>query len=279
MNYRHGFHAGNFADVLKHAALLGALDYLAKKPKPFLVLDTHAGRGIYDLTSDEALRAGEFRGGAGRVMAAEGLPPLLAAYRDLLARLNPAGPLQTYPGSPLIAAGALRPGDRLVACELHEGEAEALKQTLKGRPGTKALARDGYAAIPALLPPPERRALVLIDPPFEAKDEFAALTRAVRGASARFQAAAMLVWYPLKAPGAAETMKGELVSAGLRDLCAAELFVRDPGAAPGMAGSGLLLVNLGFALEARLRDALAWMETNLAQGPGARGRFTRIAAE
>jgi 23S rRNA (adenine2030-N6)-methyltransferase len=278
LNYRHGFHAGNFADVLKHATLVAALGRLKEKPKPFAVIETHAGRGLYDLGSDAALRSGEFRSGISRVLNAGALPPLLGSYAEAVRALQNGNAL-LYPGSPLLAAAALRPGDRYAGAELHPEEASALRAALNPWKAAGVREADGYRALRSLLPPPERRGLVLIDPPFEKTSEFADLAAALIAAWTRFPAGACLVWLPLKDRGAAAALEGELVSAGLRDLCAADLFVRDPDAAPGMAGCGLLLVNLSFALEAPLTEALAWMAVHLATGPGARAAFRRLTRE
>jgi 23S rRNA (adenine2030-N6)-methyltransferase len=170
MNYRHAFHAGNHADVFKHAALTLILEQLAGKPAPFAGFDTHAGLGVYDLTSEDAQRTREFEAGAGLVFRR----PLTAApaYAALLADLNP-GPLAHYPGSPEIARRLLRAGDRLVLCELHPDDAAALKARNRGDRRVQVHRRDGYEAALALIPPPERRGLVLIDPPYEQPDEAA----------------------------------------------------------------------------------------------------------
>ena len=172
MNYRHAFHAGNFADVVKHALLLDLLRAMQRKDKPFLVLDTHAGIGRYDLSAGPAEKTGEWRDGIAKILAAR--PEALADYLALVEQLG------LYPGSPALAAALLRPGDRLIACELHPEDAATLKQNFRGSPGVAVHERDGYEALRAFLPPPERRGLVLIDPPFERPDEFAALEKNLR---------------------------------------------------------------------------------------------------
>src|SRR5581483_5396270 len=180
MNYRHVFHAGNHADVFKHAALTLILEHLAAKPQPFAVLDTHAGVGAYDLASEGPQRTREYEAGAGLVFGR----PLAAApaYAELLAAMNPDGRLTAYPGSPEIARRLLREGDRLVLCELHPDDATALKARYRAEPRVHVHRRDGYEAAAALAPPPERRGLVLIDPPYEAPDETARLVRALGAA-------------------------------------------------------------------------------------------------
>src|SRR5262245_32697079 len=184
MNYRHAFHAGNFADVVKHAVLARILVHLREKPQPFRVIDTHAGAGAYDLAGPEAARTGEWRDGIGRLVAATLPPPAAALIEDYLAAIaarNPAGKLSTYPGSPALARALMRRQDRLIACELEPKAAAALAAELRGDPRAKAIAIDGWTALSAYVPPKERRGLVLVDPPFEAPDD---LSRLVQGLAA-----------------------------------------------------------------------------------------------
>lgn len=279
MNYLHGFHAGNHADVLKHATLSLALNYLKSKEKPLFALDSHGGRGGYDLSSSEAQRSGEYRHGIGRIIDASGAPAGLFPYLNAVRAANPGGGLTHYPGSPVIIARALRPQDRLIACDLHPAEAEILAETLYPWTRARAEARDGYTALKALLPPPERRGLVLIDPPFEKKTEFADLAEGLRQAWRRFPGGVYLVWYPLKDRAGAARLLSEVAAAGMRDATAYELFVRDPDSAPGMAGSGVLTLNASFALDAAMGEIGPWLAERLAQGPGARFTKTRVSEE
>jgi 23S rRNA (adenine2030-N6)-methyltransferase len=193
MNYRHSYHAGNFADVLKHAILARVLTYMKLKPQPFRVIDTHAGAGRYDLSSIEASKTGEWQDGIVRLLDAElpaGVADLLAPYLDAVAALNPSRDAQSaltfYPGSPLIARQLMRDGDTLVANELHPEDAALLKAEFSRVPDTKVMTLDAWLAIKSLLPPPERRGVILIDPPFEQPDEFAKLTEAVASGLQRF---------------------------------------------------------------------------------------------
>ncbi len=190
MNYRHAFHAGNFADCVKHALLLELLRAMQRKPKPFLVLDTHAGIGRYDLSSGPAAKTGEWREGIGRVLDAQ--HPALAEYSTLVERLG------LYPGSPAIAAALLRDKDRLIACELHPEDAATLKAEFAGTPGVAVHERDGFEALRAFLPPPEKRGLILIDPPFERPDEFALISKSLLSAYEKFKTGVYVVWYPIK---------------------------------------------------------------------------------
>ncbi len=279
MNYRHGFHAGNHADVLKHVALIALITYLQTKDKPLFVLDTHAGPGRYDLASPEAQKSGEYRHGIGRLLDATDVPEGVKPYLDALRAENQGGGVTAYPGSPLLLARKLRPQDRLIACDLHPKEAEILAETLYPFTGAKVRASDGYAAVKALLPPPERRGLVLIDPPFEKTTEFADLAKALREAWKRFPVGVYLVWYPLKDRAAANALHADVAAAGMKDATTYELYVRDPAATPGMAGSGLLAINASYALDGAMRVAGPYLAKQLAQGPGARFAAARLTAE
>ena len=280
MNYRHAYHAGNFADVLKHAALALMIERLKVKDKPFAVIETHAGRGLYDLSGPEAQKTGEWREGIGRLLAApapEALAPLLSAVR----RRNPSGMLKLYPGSPLIALALMRAIDRYTGGELHPFEAQELKAAVGGDRRARLVAADGYATLASLVPPAEKRGLVLIDPPFEKPDEFVTLAQALAGAWAKWPGGSYAVWYPVKDASAVRAFHDELKAQGLKDMIEARLGVGvAPGAeAKGMRETGLLVVNPPFTLEEQLRGLVPWLGEALAQGPGAKGTVTRIAAE
>lgn len=254
MNYRHAFHAGNFADVLKHAVLVLALDLLAAKDKPLVVVDTHAGTGRTDLAEGQAQRTGEWQGGIGRLLAASERPAALKRYIDLVRgfdrRLGGTGEgIRHYPGSPRLVRALLRPGDRLIACELHPQDGLALKREFAGDPRVEVKRADGYAALKALLPPPERRGLVVIDPPFEARDEFETLQRALAQALRRFATGVYLVWYPVKGAAGVAGFKAFLAAAGLKRTLTAELQV---ASAPGLTRAGVALVNAPWPIERSL---------------------------
>jgi 23S rRNA (adenine2030-N6)-methyltransferase len=195
MNYRHAFHAGNHLDVFKHAALVFVLEWLLQKPQGFAVLDTHAGIGTYDLTCDEAQRTREYEDGAAKVVG----PGLASApaYGALLRAMNPNG-LVSYPGSPEIVRRLLRAQDRLIACELHPEDAATLKARYRGDPRIAVHHRDGYEAIGAFTPPKERRGLVLIDPPYEERDEGARLADALAAGLKKWPNGTFMAWYPIK---------------------------------------------------------------------------------
>ena len=222
MNYRHAFHAGNFADCMKHALLVWIVRALARKAAPFRVLDTHAGRGRYDLMA-EAERTGEWRNGIARIL---GDPPApLADYVGLVGGL--VGRLGLYPGSPLLVRALLREGDRLACCELQTDDAAALRLLFARDRQVAVHNRDGYAAVRALLPPLERRGLVLLDPPFEQDAEWDLLLDALREGARRFAGGVYAAWYPIKGRAAARAFHDRVRDAGLRDVVAAELWVRE----------------------------------------------------
>src|ERR1700737_2102543 len=201
MNYRHAFHAGGFADVIKHIVLVRILTYLHDKPAAFRVIDTHAGAGLYDLTGDEARRSGEWLTGIARLMQArlsEGSAALVKPYLDIVRAFNPRRDLEAYPGSPLIARALLRPQDRLTACEVEPNARKRLIDALRRDTQARVVDLDGWLALPAFVPPNERRGLVLIDPPFEAKDEFERLATGFSAAFAKWPTGSYVLWYPPK---------------------------------------------------------------------------------
>jgi 23S rRNA (adenine2030-N6)-methyltransferase len=242
VNYRHAFHAGNFADCVKHALLVEILEAMRRKDKPFLVLDTHAGIGRYDLSGAEAEKTGEWREGILRVLEAR--PAVLARYCALVERVG------LYPGSPALVADRLREGDRLVACELHAEDAAALRGNFGGRRDVAVHERDGYAAMRAFLPPVERRALVLVDPPYERGDEFAVVLESLVAAWEKFRSGVFVVWYPVKHLAPVRAFLEGVKLTGIRDVVTAE-FWRRPALDPRrFNGCGVLVVNPPFGFEA-----------------------------
>jgi 23S rRNA (adenine2030-N6)-methyltransferase len=244
MNYRHAYHAGNFADCFKHALFLLLLRAMQRKDKSFLVLDTHAGIGSYDLASGPAAKTGEWRDGIAKLLDAK--PPALADYLALVETLG------LYPGSPAIAAFLRRENDRLVCCELHPEDAATLKSSFTGVQKIAVHERDGYAALKAFLPPPEKRGLVLLDPPFEHPDEFFHLTAALKFGHERFHTGVYAAWYPIKTRAPVRDFLAGLKFTKLRDVISVE-FLRCPATDPArLNGCGLLIVNppYGFETEA-----------------------------
>jgi 23S rRNA (adenine2030-N6)-methyltransferase len=266
MNYRHAFHAGNFADVVKHAVLARVVAHLKEKPAAFRVIDTHAGAGLYDLAGPEASRTGEWRDGIGKLLGA-GLEPaerdLLAPYLEAIAAFN-AGPLKVYPGSPVLLRHWLRPQDRLIACERERNAARALMARLRGDTRAKAVAIDGYTALNAYVPPKERRGLVLVDPPFEQPEEFEKLAQGLAGAHRKWPTGVYALWYPVKDAREAQGFARSVARLGLSRTLQAELSlpVRE-----GLRGSGLILVNPPWRLESELAVLLPALARALAGAP------------
>lgn len=288
MNYRHQFHAGNFADVLKHAVLLQLLRALQTKEKGLLYLDTHAGRGGYDLsaaaTGATLARTPEWPHGLGRLLGRSDLPPELADYLEAvqtfdrttrsensLAGVGDEAP-RFYPGSPWLAAAHLRPQDRAVFCERQPDEAAALASAFSGRRRISVQTMDGYTAVRATLPPPERRALVLIDPPFETADEWSSILGALEAGLARLPAGTFAVWYPLTTRARVDVFYRQLLAFRELPPCyTVELLIGGEDAGLKLWGCGLLVLNPPWG-SARPLDHLArWLAPNLAQGPGATG--------
>lgn len=263
MNYRHAFHAGNFADCVKHALLVWLLGALAAKSAPFFILDTHAGAGAYDLAAGPAERTGEWQRGIGRLLA--NTPAPLVPYVDLVRRLG------LYPGSPELVRAILRPGDRLACCELHPEEHAALRRRFAHDPAVGVHRRDGWEALSALLPPAERRGLALIDPPFEVPDEFARLTAGLRAGHARFRTGVFAAWYPIKHRAPARGFHGAMRESGIRDIVAAELLLREPLDPGRLNGCGLLVVNPPFRFAETAAPILAALLDRLGERESGEG--------
>jgi len=271
MNYRHGFHAGNFADVVKHATLARIITHLREKPAPFRVIDTHAGAGRYDLSGSEAARTGEWREGIGRLLKAPlgpGVRALLAPYLEAVDALNPGGRMQVYPGSPLLVRAWLRPGDRLIACELEPKAAAALAKNLATSTRAKAMAIDGWTALSAYIPPKERRGLVLVDPPYEAPDEFARLAEAFQEAQRKWAGGIYLFWYPIKDRSGPDLLAKRLKALRVPKILRAEMTTARVPAADRLIGTGLVVVNPPWKLESELALLLPALAQALAPDEG-----------
>jgi len=268
VNYRHAFHAGNFADVIKHAVLTRVLVRMTAKPKPLCYLDTHAGIGSYDLTSAAATRTGEHLSGVAQVLAHPALPALLSPWRDAIQALNPDGALRTYPGSPALAMALLRPQDRLILAELHPEEAATLRRATAADPRVSVHHMDGWLATKAHLPPQERRGLILIDPPFEAPDEFQRMTKALVQGHRRFPQGVFVLWYPIKERPAVWRFHDAVAATGIRDVLIAETTIWPEDTHKRLNGCGLLIVNPPFGLAGELTTMLAALHAALDTGHG-----------
>jgi 23S rRNA (adenine2030-N6)-methyltransferase len=258
LNYRHAYHAGNFADVHKHVALLALLARLTAKPTPLMYLDTHAGRGVYDLGSAEAMRGDEWRGGVSRIVEARTVSEELRRYQSAVAASVTAGP--RYPGSPLLASQALRESDRIVLVEQQITEAQALERALRGRRGASVVCGDGYAALKTYLPPRENRGLVLIDPPYESEREYTQVAAALKLGLGRWPNGVFALWHPIKADRQAARLHEELRRSGLRKLLLLELSVRPADSPLGLNGSGVVIANPPWKLDEAMRPALTELQ-------------------
>ena len=293
MNYRHAFHAGNFADVVKHVALALCFERLNAKDAPYRYIDTHAGIGLYDFEGEEAGRSPEWKDGIGRVWdgeanAAPEVRAALAPWLEVIRRLNTDG-LQHYPGSPLLAAEMMRKADAIRLCELHPESAVLLREAMGRDRRVKIEERDGFDALPAYLPPPERRGLVLIDPPFEAgtsgrKLDFEWMLTAALKAVKRWPQGTYVFWRPIKDLDAVQQFDGELAGMLIEQggiaaekLLVADLWVRAIGEGK-LAGAGVVIVNPPYGVEQHLRAAMPWLCELMAQGPGAGWRLETAAS-
>jgi 23S rRNA (adenine2030-N6)-methyltransferase len=290
MNYRHAYHAGNFADVLKHTVLLALIDALKAKPTPFAVIDTHAGSGCYALDGKEAGKTNEYKHGIARLLfpdmdpvagPAEALPPLLRRWLDgILALPGNADGLKLYPGSPLQAAHAMREQDRAQLSELHPEEAARLRELFHGDSRVHVHHRDGYEALKGLLPPKEKRGLVLIDPPYEAQEaEYKLIEQALKNALLRWPTGMYAVWYPIKQRSQVQPFLRWLQRCGARRVLRAELLVHPDDSPLRLNGSGMVILNAPWKFDDALREPLRALARLLSQGHPAEWKLDWLASE
>jgi 23S rRNA (adenine2030-N6)-methyltransferase len=266
MNYRHAYHAGNFADCFKHALLVALLDSFARKAAPYFVLDTHAGAGHYDLTAEAARKTGEADQGIRRLLSTR--PAVLTRYLGLVETLG------LYPGSPTLIHALLRPADRLACCEIHPEDVVLLRRRFHRHPQVEVHNRSGWEALGALLPPREKRGLVFMDPPFESPDEFAALAAGLGRGRSRFGHGVFAAWYPIKQRAAVRTFHASLKAAGIPDILAVELYLREPTNAERLNGCGLLVINPPYLFAEQSGLTAAAVLNGL--GPGEAGAGTAV---
>jgi 23S rRNA (adenine2030-N6)-methyltransferase len=277
--YRHAFHAGNHADVLKHIVLMLVLRHMNAKPKPYRFVDTHAGAGGYSLEGRYAQKKGEYERGIGRLWTRDDLPAPIADYVELIRRFNPDGVLAQYPGSPALAQMLLRPHDQLRAFELHPTEQKILRATLAATPDAIAYDGDGFEGLKSQLPPSSRRAAVLIDPSYEGNGDYARVVATLREAVARFAQGVYLVWYPQVSKVEAVQMPKRLEALAPRSWLNVRLSVQQPDAQGfGLAGSGVFVINPPHPLRAQLEGVLPYLVETLAQYDGASFALDRFEA-
>jgi 23S rRNA (adenine2030-N6)-methyltransferase len=273
MNYRHGFHAGNFADVLKHAMLCWIVRYLQQKEAPLCMIDTHAGAGVYDLTGPQAKRTSEAENGILRLTKQADVPSLFVPYLELIASFNTTDQ-KLYPGSPALVNAMARPADKVILCELHPEEAAHLRQTLKPAKNTRIVAGDGYRTLLTLVPPSEKRGLVLIDPPFEKPDELETLAKAVTASYEKWPMATYVLWVPIKDRSQFNRFTAELQNAAIKKL---SLLILDVDSKEGLSACGLIIANAPFTLEAEWSGAMKWLTAVLTQGAKANFSISTLA--
>ena len=277
--YRHLFHAGNFADVFKHALLTRLVLAFEKKDKPFFVIDTHAGIGRYDLTHEWALKNAEFRDGIAMVWGRKDVPDEFIPYFEAIRGENAGAALRFYPGSPRVVRRLLRPGDRMVLVELNKKDCENLGGLFRGDPQVKVHLMDGYQSLKDFLPPRERRGLVFIDSSFDRSREFDRLTDGLVEAHRRFATGVYALWYPLMEPLAMRAFQRGIVASGIRKILQLEISVLPDDGSGGLRGCGMLVVNPPFGFEPQARSMLKWLQPALSHEDGGNQRVVWLAGE
>ncbi|MFJ3263671.1 23S rRNA (adenine(2030)-N(6))-methyltransferase RlmJ [Pseudomonas sp. NPDC086581] len=268
MNYRHAYHAGNHADVLKHIVLARIFALMARKDTPFAYLDSHSGIGLYDLLGDEASRTGEWESGIGRLYERDDLPELLQDYLDVVRALNPDGGLEFYPGSPELARRLTRPQDRVMLNELHPEDGRLLKANMTGERRISVHQGDGWLLPRAFLPVSEKRGVLLIDPPFEQPDDLERCVTALDEAIGRMRQTVVAIWYPIKDRRQLKRFYQRLEKSSAPKMLRVELCVHPADTADRLNGSGLVIVNPPWPLDEELRGLLPWLAQTLAQSEG-----------
>ncbi|WP_115718732.1 23S rRNA (adenine(2030)-N(6))-methyltransferase RlmJ [Gallaecimonas mangrovi] len=267
LSYRHAFHAGNYADVLKHAVVAYILDYLKQKDKPFYVHDTHAGAGRYLLSAEKAQKTGEYKDGIAKVLAEKTLPEALKPYVAVVKAMN-SGELRHYPGSPYLEKALMREGDRLFLTELHPADVALLEQTFTKDRQVRIEKADAYQTLIAKLPPKEKRGVVVMDPPYELKDDYQAVVSAISDAYRRFANGTYVLWYPVVDRAQVESMLAAFKATGIKKQLRIEQSLRPDTDQHGMTGAGLLVINPPWTLKAAMDETLPWLDKVLAAGAG-----------
>lgn len=265
LSYRHGFHAGNFADVLKHMVLVHVLEYMKQKEKPLRLIDTHAGAGVYKLNGPQAQKNREFDNGIARLWPMSNLPAAVQQYTDCVRELNEHGQLQIYPGSPLLMRKLLREQDRLFLHELHSADYQFLRDAMRDHKNIKVINDDGFAGLQALLPPPDRRALVLIDPSYEVKSDYQLLIKQLIQAHKKFSTGTFMIWYPVVLRQRIDEMELALKKSGIKDIQLMELGLQPDNPEHGMTSSGMIVINPPWTLWGAMEEALPWLAEQLGE--------------
>ncbi len=279
LSYRHGFHAGNFADVLKHMVLIQVLDYMKQKEKSIRIIDTHAGAGVYKLNGAQAQKNREFENGISRLWPLKQTPTAVARYTDLVRDLNEHGQLQIYPGSPLLVRKLMREQDRLFLHELHPADFQFLRDCMRDHKNIKVANEDGFAGLQALLPPPDRRALVLLDPSYEVKSDYQHLIKQVVQAHKRFSTGTFAIWYPVVLRQRIDEMELALQKSGIKNIQLMELGLQPDNPEHGMTSSGMIVINPPWTLWGEMEEALPWLADQLGESGQGFYRLEQLVAE
>ncbi|MDP2561094.1 23S rRNA (adenine(2030)-N(6))-methyltransferase RlmJ [Psychrobium sp. 1_MG-2023] len=279
LSYRHSFHAGNFADVLKHLVQTLIIDSLKQKPKPFVYHDTHSAAGRYDLRDEKSEKTGEYKDGIAKIWQQDDIPDVLHDYIEVIKELNPNGELTYYPGSPLVAKMLMGNHNRLELTELHPTDIELLKQEFQGDRKVRIQQIDGYKGIKAMLPPPQRRALVLIDPPYELKTEHNDAIKGIVEAHKRFSTGIYALWYPVVSRNQVNRFCEKFSQQGIRKILRIELCVKQDTNEFGMTGTGMIIVNPPWKLEQQMKEVLPWLTKHLAQDDSAHFKVEWLVEE
>ncbi|MGY0219324.1 23S rRNA (adenine(2030)-N(6))-methyltransferase RlmJ [Endozoicomonadaceae bacterium StTr2] len=263
LSYRHAFHAGNFADVLKHAVLHLTMEHMVRKDKAMTCIDTHAGAGMYRLQGDHAQKTGEYQEGIAKLWQRDDLPEALQPYIDHIKQLNPGNTLKTYPGSPAITQSWLRRDDNFYLYELHPNDHKLLNRQFERRKKVRVAQSDGYHALKALLPPPSRRGMVLIDPPYELKTDYQQAIKAIQNGYQRFSTGTYMVWYPVVKRGFIDDMVKQIQRSQMRNVLQIELCIQPDNNEFGMTGTGMLVVNPPWKLKQQMEEVLPYLVKHL----------------
>lgn len=279
LSYRHGFHAGNFADVLKHTVLVHILEYMKQKDKALRIVDTHAGAGVYKLNGPQAQKNREFDTGIGPLWKRSDAPAAIAKYLETVRTVNEQGQLQIYPGSPLLMQTLMRPQDRLFLHELHPNDFQFLRDCMRNDKQIKVLNEDGFAGLQALLPPPDRRALVLLDPSYEVKSDYQHLVKQVIQAHNRFQTGTFAIWYPVVVRQRIDEMELAFKKSGITNIQLMEFGLLPDNPEHGMTSSGMIVINPPWTLWGAMEEALPWLVEQLSEEQAGFYRLEQLVAE
>lgn len=279
LSYRHGFHAGNFADVLKHTVLVHMLEYMIQKDKPLRIIDTHAGAGVYKLNGPQAQKNREFDNGIGQLWTSEQAPAAISRFVELVRKVNDGKQLQLYPGSPLIMQTLMRSMDRLYLHELHPADFQFLRDCMRDDKRIKVEHDDGFAGLQALLPPPDRRALVLLDPSYEVKNDYQHLIKQLVQAHKRFATGTYAIWYPVVLRQRIDEMELALKKSGIKNIQLMEFGLQADNPEHGMTSSGMIVINPPWTLWGAMEEALPWLVDTLSENNGGFYRLEQLVPE